>query len=124
MNPLTPLLLDSPVGEYEQQGYSRVPPLLTDHHLHAITNELDVFLHCRTIHCSHENRSESRRRTDQAAYCDADALSQITGQPYNEKPKLLEDGQPTDVVRNTWTHLGHHIEHRLTARFHLTETHY
>ena len=111
MDPLTLLLLNAQVEEYQQHGYLRVPPLLTDHHLNAIANELDVFLHCRTIHGSHENRSESRRRTDQAAYCDADALSQITGQPYNEKPKLLEDGQPTDVVRNTWTHLGHHIEH-------------
>ena len=70
-----------------------------------------IFLHCRTIHCSHENRSESRRRTYQAAYCDADARSQITGQPYNDKPLLLEDGQPTDIVRDTWTHLGYHIEH-------------
>ena len=32
-------------------------------------------------------------------------------QPYNDKPLLLEDGQPTDIARNTWTQLGHRIEH-------------
>ena len=43
MDPLTPLLLDSQVEEYEQQGYLRVSQLLTDHHLNAIANELDAF---------------------------------------------------------------------------------
>jgi len=43
MDPLTPLLLDSQVEEYQQQGYLRVAQLLTDHHLNAIANELDAF---------------------------------------------------------------------------------
>ena len=43
MDPLTPLLLDSQVEEYEQQGYLRVSQLLSDHHLNAIANELDAF---------------------------------------------------------------------------------
>ena len=32
-------------------------------------------------------------------------------QPIIKNPLLLTDGQPTNVVRDTWTHLGHHIEH-------------
>ena len=45
------------------------------------------------------------------AYCDADSGSQITGRAYNQKPLLLADDQPTNVVRDTWTDLDHHIEH-------------
>ena len=32
-------------------------------------------------------------------------------EPIIKNPLLLMDGQPTNVVRDTWTHLGHHIEH-------------
>ena len=67
-----------------------------------------IALHCRTIHFPHENGVKSQRRTYQTAYCDADSRSQITGRAYNQKPFLLADGQPTNVVRDTWTHLGHH----------------
>ena len=43
MEPLTPLLLDAQVEEYQQQGYLRGSHLLTAQHLNAIANELDAF---------------------------------------------------------------------------------
>ena len=70
-----------------------------------------ISLHCRAIHYSRQNLSESRRQPYHAAYCAADARSQIGGQLYNDKLLLLKDGQPTDIVRDPWTHLGYYIEH-------------
>ena len=43
MDPLTPLLLDSQVEAYKQQGYLRVSQFLTNYHLNAIANELGAF---------------------------------------------------------------------------------
>ena len=94
-------------GEWHRKCYNGNNPGVS---LETAPGEI-IFLHYRTIHCSHENLSESRRRTYHAAYCAADARSQIAGQLYNDKPLLLKNGQPTDIVRDPWTHLGYYIEH-------------
>jgi phytanoyl-CoA hydroxylase len=61
-----------------------------------------AILHCQCVHRSTPNTSPRPRRTYLTAYCSPHIHRKSDGAPYEGKPALLERGQPTPEVEETW----------------------